>query len=130
MNRRGEAGWALLGCVALLVLAELRQRFTTAKVVALVLLGAAASPLLAARYDAGAAAASALLWTSAGALVLLSMPLWLRRPIAAAVERTQWPGWSERSAQLSPTLFATILTATLAPPIFTLVELGLRAVAR
>jgi hypothetical protein len=127
---RAVGGWLLLVAAAGLTTAGLWERFRTYRLVTLVLLGAAASPLVAARYDDDTAAATALLWTAAAALVALSVPLWLRAPLVKAADRAGWPGWQTRPARLSRWLFGVAVGASLLPAVGTMVDLGLRAVAR
>ncbi|MBA4018475.1 MAG: hypothetical protein C0483_15010 [Pirellula sp.] len=127
---RALGGWLLLAAAAGLVVASFWERFQTSKVVALALLGAAASPLVAARWDVETAAATALLWSSAGALPALMLPLWFRRPLASWADRASWPQWHERDRDLPWIWFGTATTTALLPPIGFLVGLALTSAGR
>ena len=127
---RAFGGWLLLAASAGLLIASMWERFQTRKLVALALLGAAASPLVAARWDVESAAATALLWTSAGAMLALMLPLWFRRPLTLVAERAAWPQWHERDAGLPWIWFGTATTAALLPPIGFLVGLALASAGR
>ncbi len=127
---RALGGWLLLAAAAGLLIASLWERFQTRKLVAMALLGAAAAPLVAARWDTETAAATALLWSSAGAMLALMLTLWFRRPLTLVAERAAWPERHERDAGLPWIWFGTATTAALLPPVGFLVGLALASAGR
>ena len=127
---RAFGGWLLLAASAGLITASLWERFQTNKLVALALVGAAASPLIAARWDAETAAATALLCSSAGTMLALILPFWFRRLLTMVAERAAWPQWHERDSGLPWIWFAVATTAAILPPIGFLVGLALTSATR
>ena len=127
---RGFGGWLLLAASAGLLTASLWERFSANKLGALAALGAAASPLIAARWDTETAAATALLWSSAGTLLVLMIPLWCRGACAAVAARAAWSRGNECPSGLPWIWFGTATTAALLPPVALLVGLAISSAAR
>jgi hypothetical protein len=75
----GEGAWMLLMAVGLTLAGRLQQDEARWRVLGLVVVAMAVCPLLAAGWEPQVAVASALRWFTAGALVLLSIPVWLRK---------------------------------------------------
>jgi hypothetical protein len=78
----GSGAWLLLGMLVVTLVASLWDRQRREAVFGLVLLTATAPVLMAGRFDAQLAAASALRWGLALCLILASVPIWLRDPLA------------------------------------------------
>lgn len=81
-------------------------------------------------WDTETAAATALLWSSAGAMLHMMLPLWFRRPLTLVAERAAWPERHQRDAGLPWIWFGTATTAALLPPIGFLVGLALTSAGR
>lgn len=85
--------WLLAAALAVLLLATLRQTANRGWLLVFVLAAAALAPLSAARFDAAGAVASALLWCSTIFLVVASIAVWCREPIARFAARLGFTAW-------------------------------------
>ncbi len=83
----GPGAWWLAGVLGVVLLAGLWDRWRTAEVLAAAALVIGAACLLAGRYDAQLAVASALRWNLAIALLLVSAVVWFRASLTAAPAR-------------------------------------------
>ena len=126
---QGGAVWALWAAVLALVCGSFWERFTKAKLAVVIVLAAAASYLIAARWEGEIAAASASRWTSAAALIVLSLPIWFRNPLRPLIGKLRLPGLAEQRATLPHFGFQIVLSATLFAPLMMIVGLGAAAIA-
>jgi hypothetical protein len=77
----GSGAWALLGLLALVLFTALWDRWAPAAALGLVVIALTIPVLGAGEFEASRATAPALRWGLAAAFVLVSLLLWLRRPL-------------------------------------------------
>ncbi len=94
----GAGAWLLLAAVLAALLVSQWERFSALGVGGAAVALASLCPLLAARWEADVAVASALRWYAAGFLLLLSAAIWFRRPLAGVAQRIGWQIGRVRSA--------------------------------
>jgi hypothetical protein len=75
----GDGAWMMLAAVALPLASGLRQGDQRWRLAGLLVVSMAVCLLLAARWEADVAVASALRWLTAGAFAMLSTPIWWRK---------------------------------------------------
>ncbi|MGE3405438.1 MAG: hypothetical protein AB7I37_01410 [Pirellulales bacterium] len=129
-HAQGPWTWLLLGVVVVLLLGWLWERFDKQMVQGLVLAGAAACPLLAARWEGEVSTASALRWLTVGFLALGSMPIWFRRPLARWCRRLDWPDFARQSAGLSTSIRWWVLLLSVVPLVGMALYTGAAALQR
>ena len=86
----GAGSWALGGLTIALLLAGQWERFRRLDLLAALVIGALAAPLVAGRWEPSVAAASALRWSSAVVLLAMSALIWSRDHLARCA---WWLGW-------------------------------------
>lgn len=126
---QGGAVWTLWAAVLALVCGSLWERFTKGKLAGVIVLAAVASYLIAGRWESEIAVASALRWTSAAALIILSLPIWFRNLLRPLIGKLRLPGLAEQTATLPHFGFQIALCATLFAPLMMIVGLGATAIA-
>ncbi len=94
----GLGAWLLLAALLTTLLVGQWERFSAPGLAGAVIALASACPLLAARWEADVAVASALRWYGSGFLLVISAAIWCRRPLAAAA---QWIGWPISNARFA-----------------------------
>ena len=106
----GPTAWILLGILAVMLVATLWERWRTAELVAMLLVAATLPCLIAGRFAADLAVASAARWTLAIGFVVCSIAVWRRVYLADVCRRVcagpfvslstapQPVGWDKRSA--------------------------------
>ncbi len=98
----GLGAWLLLAAILATLLVGQWERFSSLGLGGAVVALGAVCPLLAARWEADVAVASALRWYAAGFLLLLSAAIWLRRPLLGVAQRIGWQVGRIRSADRDP----------------------------
>lgn len=125
----GLPAWALLAAVSLTLAVDLRRRFTTTGLLALVAALAMTVPLLAGRWEKELAAASALRWYAAMYFLTVSVVLWGRERLAG------WMGWLLRprtateAAQAARSVLLLVMSLAATPPIAIGILLALFSIA-
>ena len=111
----GWGAWLLCGLSAVVLIAGLRERFSFSNLSALVIVAASICLLLAARWDADVAVASALRWYTAGLFGLGSVIIWLREPLLGMTGSRFWPRPEIKPAALSRNVFSVLVFLAVAP---------------
>jgi hypothetical protein len=97
----GGGAWALLGVLAIVLTVALWERQQQATVLGMVILALTVPFLIAGKFDAEQAAASALRWGLGLCFLAGSVPLWLRDPLARLATRVGVkPGNTSESSPL------------------------------
>jgi hypothetical protein len=86
VHTHGSGAWMLLGLLALVLLAALREKGRTSIVLGLLVLAVTVPLLAAGAFASDVAAASALRWGLALCFLTCSALVWLRRPLARVAE--------------------------------------------
>jgi len=111
----GFGSWIVFGLLIVTMLAHSWERRRSAYVLAAMVGSAAIVPLLAGRFEAQVATASAWRWLSVAFLILVSIALWTRTRISRELTNSGWPKLNVRSALLSQHLRTVLLLVTLVP---------------
>lgn len=114
-HARGLGAWAASGLMLIVLIAGLWEQFSIRSVGSILLLVTSAAALLAARFEPAMASASALRWFAAGAMLLLSVPLWCANQSARVFDSFRWPGFEQRPASSAQQLRSVLLFFTITP---------------
>jgi hypothetical protein len=108
-------GWALFAACVAAMLAKLRERVTRNRLVTLVLVLSCACLLISARFETVVAAATALRWSGAIFLLLMSALIWAREPLARWFASFGWRLEDHNAAPSTGDAWIAILFAALMP---------------
>jgi hypothetical protein len=87
LHAAGAGAWGLLATVAVAILVELRERFTRPRLILLLSVASLSGLLIAATFEPQVAVASALRWTGAIYLLVVSALVWFREPLSRLAAR-------------------------------------------
>ncbi len=125
----GWGSWLLLAGVLVLMAAIARQEASRAWLLVLLIAASAALPLMASRWEADVAVASATRWLSAGLLLCASVPIWRREWIARQIARLGWKP-IRTTGDFVPSVREMVFFLGLAPPIAIALGIGVMALDR
>ncbi|MBL9125778.1 MAG: hypothetical protein JNG90_19210, partial [Planctomycetaceae bacterium] len=109
------ASWLLLGILATTLVAGCWERAGGMRVLGLLVVGAVACPLLAARFEPEVAAASALRWMAVGYFASGSIALWSRAQLVQLGTRVGWRCAATADDRLAASPLATLISLALLP---------------
>ncbi|MDZ4782386.1 MAG: hypothetical protein SGJ19_19245, partial [Planctomycetia bacterium] len=115
MHAWSAGGWALFAACVAALLAKLRERVTRNRLVTLVLVLSCACLLISARFEIAVAAASALRWSGAIFLLIMSALVWAREPLARWFASLGWRLEDHDAAPSTGDAWIAILFAALMP---------------
>ena len=126
----GAGSWVLLCAVVGLAAMSMRYQYRLWKVLVLLLALSAAVPLLAGRWEAEVAVASALRWLAAGYLLLGSIVIWSRDVWLDPLRRAGFIPNVAKAAGTSRPVRTTVFALSLAPIVVMGIYVAAAAVAR
>lgn len=123
----GPTAWVLLGVLGLMLAATLWERWRTTELVATLLAAATVPCLIAGRFAADLAVASASRWTLAIGFLACSIAVWRRANLADACRRVQSRAFAsapETSRRNGPRVARAVLLATMVLPVLAITVLA------
>ena len=111
----GPRAWILFSTSTLALFASLWIKFRRTAILSIFLALTGASAMAAAHLDPQTSSASAFRWLLAMLLLLGSIILWLRQPIAQVAQRAHWPEFEYERENLAELFRPTLLALTVLP---------------